>query len=450
MARRVIRGATVVTPEQVAIQDIAIVDGLIEAIGGELPAGDEETNGEGLHILPAVIDIHVHFNEPGRTEWEGAATGSRAAAAGGAAAYFDMPLNSTPCTVNAFEFNRKRTALEASSITDFALWGGLVPSSLDHMEELVECGVIGFKAFMCDSGLPEFPHADYGTLKKGLIQAAKLGVPIAVHAENHDLTCRLSKEFKSQGRTSIRDFLESRPVAAEVDAIVQAAELAGEAGAKLHIVHVSSGTGVVAAAEARSRGVDVSIETCGHYLFFTESDIERLGAIAKCTPPIRDGQQQEHLWQLIESGVIDAVVSDHSPSPMSMKTDDFWNAWGGIAGVQSTLAVMLERGYHGRALSLSRIAALTAGWPALRFELGTTGSLQPGYDANLTIVDLSRTSVLKDSDLQQRHKFSPYLGYEFRGTIVETIRRGETIFKDGQITAKTGGKLLRPGGNTNA
>ena len=268
MADLVVRGGTAVTPDAVFRADIAIEEGLIAAVGPDLPGTSREIDATGLFVFPAVIDAHLHFNEPGRTEWEGAATGSRALAAGGGALFFDMPLNSTPPTVNAREFDRKRAALEASSITDFALWGGLIPGNLGELAGLAARGVVGFKAFLCDSGLPEFPRADDLTLADGLREAARLGLPVAVHAESHELVQGLSRRMADQGRQTIRDFLDSRPVLAEVEAIQRATLLAGEAEAKLHIVHVSSGFGVAAAAEARARGVDFSIETCPQYLFF--------------------------------------------------------------------------------------------------------------------------------------------------------------------------------------
>jgi allantoinase len=395
-------------------------------------------------VFPAVIDVHLHFNEPGRTEWEGAATGSRALAAGGGAVFFDMPLNSTPCTVNAGEFDRKRAALEASSITDFGLWGGLVPGNAGEMAELAERGVVGFKAFMCDSGLPEFPRADDFTLWKGLAEAARLNLPVSVHAENQEITQALSRAMAEQGRTGARDFLESRPVIAEVEAIQRATLFAGEAGAKLHIVHISSGRGVVAAAEAKARGVDVSIETCAHYLFFTEEDLERLGAVAKCAPPLRDAAQHRDLWGKVLDGTIDIVASDHSPAPPEMKTGAMMKVWGGIAGVQSTLAVLLERGHFERGLPLERIAALTAATPARRFRIARKGGVAPGNDADLTLVDLGESHTLSDRDLHQRHALSPYVGSTFRGVVRRTLRRGETIFKDGAITAQSRGALVRP------
>ena len=440
----IVRGGTVVTPGGLERADIAIEDGAIQAIGAGLPGASDEIDARGLHVFPALIDVHLHFNEPGRTEWEGAATGSRALAAGGGAVFFDMPLNSTPCTVNAREFDRKCAALEASSITDFGLWGGLVPGNIGEMAELAERGVVGFKAFLCDSGLPEFPRADDFTLWKGLAEAARLNLPVSVHAENQEITQALSRAMAEQGRSGTRDFLESRPVIAEVEAIQRAALFAGEAGAKLHIVHISSGRGVVAAAEAKARGVDVSIETCAHYLFFTEEDLERLGTVAKCAPPLRDAAQNTALWETLLDGTIDIVASDHSPAPPAMKTGPMMKVWGGIAGVQSTLAVLLERGHFERGLPLERIAALTAATPARRFRIARKGQITPGNDADLTLVDLGGSHTLRDGDLQQRHRLSPYVGSAFRGVVRRTLRRGETIFKDGAITAASGGRLVQP------
>jgi allantoinase len=297
---------------------------------------------------------------------------------------------------------------------------------------------------MCDSGLPEFPRADDFTLFEGLAEAARLGLPVAVHAESHELTQGLSRKMADQGRTSARDFLASRPVVAEVEAIERATRLAGEARAKLHIVHISSGRGVVAAAEAKARGVDVSIETCAHYLFFTEEDLERLGAIAKCAPPLRDAEQHDALWKTLVDGTIEIVASDHSPAPPSMKTGPIMQAWGGIAGVQSTLAVLLDQGHFHRELPLERIAKLTAAMPAERFRIAHKGALVPGNDADMTLVDLGGSYTLQARDLQQRHAISPYIGAAFRGVVQRTLRRGETIFAEGAITARTKGALVRP------
>lgn len=421
--------------DSVQLADVAIADGRIVEIGPELRGArdepGEEIDARGLHVCPGLIDVHVHFNEPGRTEWEGAATGSRALAAGGGTCFVDMPLNSTPCVVNAREVDRKRGALEAAAITDFGIWGGLVPGSVPEMAAMAAHGVIGFKAFMCDSGLPEFPWADDATLVDGMREAARLGLPVAVHAET---------EAMVRGRSA-------RPVDAETDAISRAVRFAADTGVALHVVHVSSGRGVAVAAEGRARGVDVSIETCPHYLCFTEADIERLGAVAKCAPPLRPASHQRELWDAVLDGRVDLIASDHSPTTPERKAGAFADAWGGVAGVQSTWPSLLDRAHHERGLALTRIAHLLAAAPARRFKIGGKGRLAPGYDADLTLVSLSDRCTLQAADLHQRHKMSPYIGETFRGAVRRTIRRGETIFLDGRIVARTRGRFVRPEGH---
>jgi allantoinase len=441
----VLRGGSVVTPERTVTADVAIEDGRIAAIGIAIPGARQEIDARGLTTLPGLIDIHVHFNEPGRAEWEGAATGSRALAAGGGTLFFDMPLNSSPCTVGPAEFDQKRAALERSSITDFAIWGGIVPGNCGELAALAERGVIGFKAFMADSGLPEFPRSDDLTLYEGMREAARLGLPVAVHAESDELIKSLTGRAMAAGRTGIRDYLESRPVMAEVGAIQRAALLASEAGAKLHIVHVSSGRGVAAAFEARARGADITIETCPHYLFFTEEDVERIGAAAKCAPPLRDKREQEKLWSALLRGVVNSVASDHSPAPPEMKRDaNFFRVWGGIAGAQSTLAVLLTAGHHERRLPLTRVADLIASLPARRFRLPHKGGVVVGNDADLTLVDLSATYTLHEDSLLQQHRISPYIGSSFCGMVRQTLLRGQPIFVDGKIVEQGTGRFVRP------
>jgi allantoinase len=420
----IIRGAQVVTPTGLQTRDVFVEDGRFSET-----AGGPDIDATGLTMLPGLIDVHVHFNEPGRTDWEGAATGSRALAAGGGTTFFDMPLNSSPCTVGAAAFHAKRAALEAASITDFALWGGIVPGNRDAMAELAQLGVIGFKAFMADSGLAEFPRADDFTLLRGMEEAAKLGLPVAVHAETNELVHRAG--------STVRDYLESRPVIAEVTAIRRACELAEETGAKLHIVHISSGRGVLAALEARQRGVDVTIETCAHYLYFGADDMERLGAVLKCAPPLRDASERKALWRAVTRGDIDIVASDHSPAPPEMKQDtNFFKLWGGVAGAQSTLAVLLDMALP------ERVAALTAGTPAKRFGLARKAQIEPGFDADFTLVNLNAEYTVTRESLFQRHGFSPYIGATFRGVIRRTVVRGRTVFEDGKITVEGGGQFV--------
>jgi allantoinase len=441
-ADTIVRGGTIVRPAGRVKADVRVSEGRIVEVGPDLPGVGRQIDARGLHVFPGLIDVHVHFNEPGRTGWEGAGSGSRALAAGGGTLFFDMPLNSTPCTTTADELETKRAALEASSVADFGLWGGLVPGSIDQMAGMAERGAVGFKAFMCDSGLAEFPYADDKTLRDGMREAARLGLPVAVHAESEEITRTLAAGMSG---TTAKDFLRSRPVEAELDAIARAVDLAGETGAKLHIVHVSTGSGIGKAAEGRARGVDVSVETCPHYLFFTEDDLEALGVAAKCAPPLRHPDEHAMLWGELLDGRVDLIASDHSPADPSLKkAGDFRGSWGGVAGVQSTLAVLLERGLDGRRLRFEHISALVAANPAARFRIPSKGAIEPGNDADLLLLDPSRSYTLDPTQLLQRHKMSPYLGFEFTGVVVRTMRRGETIFLDGQIVAETKGRFVRP------
>jgi allantoinase len=265
---------------------------------------------------------------------------------------------------------------------------------------------------------------------------------VAVHAESEAITHGLSKAIAG---SSAREFLASRPVLAETEAVERALCLAKETGVRLHIVHMSCGAAVAVAAQARLDGVDVSIETCPHYLFFDEQDVERLGVAAKCAPPLRRAVDRDELWAELLGGHVDIVASDHSPAEPTMKKEgDFRSSWGGIAGVQSTLAVLLDRGYHDRNLPLERIVSLTAGAPSGRFRISRKGRLAAGLDADLVLVDLDKSFTLQAADLLQRHKMSPYIGATFRSRVRRTIRRGETIFADGTIVAETKGKFVCP------
>ena len=429
----VIRNGSVVTPEGVENVSIAISDGLIAVVEPEL-SGDaaEEIDATGLHVLPGLIDSHVHFNEPGRTDWEGFATGSSAIAAGGGTCYFDMPLNSSPPTIDGPSFDLKRAAAEAQSVTDFGLWGGLVPGNVEMLDDLAERGVVGFKAFMCSSGISDFERADDRTLFDGMARASRLKLPVAVHAENDELT-----RYMGNG-TGVRDYLNSRPVLAELEAMQRAILLAEETGCSLHLVHVSCGRGVALVAEARLRGVDVTCETCPHYLELSDEDMERLGAVAKCAPPLRSRADRDDLWSHLAQ--IDLVASDHSPSPPELKTsDDFFRVWGGIAGCQTTLAILLKH-----RLTLPRLAALTSRAPADRFRLPRKGRIETDFDADLTLVDLKDVNTLRLEDLFYRHAVSPYLDLSIPRFVRRTIVRGQTVFVDGKLTGVRAGRLATP------
>ncbi len=443
----IIRNGTLVTVAGLQQADLAVADERIVALGPEI-AGTcrEEIDAHGLHVFPGVIDAHVHFNEPGRTDWEGIATGSRALAAGGATAFFDMPLNAHPPTLDAHSFKLKHEAALASSYVDFGLWGGLVPENLDRLAELAQCGVVGFKAFMSNSGIDDFSSVDDYTLYEGMRLAAQLGKLVAVHAENDQITHAMANLAIAQGRTGVRDYLSSRPVVAELEAIERAILFAQETGCALHIVHVSTGRGVRLVADAQARGIDVSCETCPHYLVLTEEDVEELGAVAKCAPPLRAHVELDALWQHIFQGSLPMVASDHSPAPASMKSSaSFFSIWGGISGCQSLLSLLLTEGYHRRNLPLPVIASITSEYVARRFKLPShKGELTVGTDADLALVDLKRSTTLSASELLYRHQHSPYVGRTMGATILRTLVRGTTIYQAGSIVAKPSGRLLTP------
>jgi len=412
--------------------DVAIAGEQIAAVGPELEgAAADELQARGLLVLPGAVDAHVHFNEPGRAEWEGWATGSAAAASGGTTAVVEMPLNAHPPTVDGAAFDAKVAAARAASVVDFALWGGLVGGSLDRLDALADRGVVGFKAFMCGSGIDDFPAVDDDALGAGMIRAAALGLPVAVHAER-------PTELRPMRGGSWRDWVDSRPVRAEVAAIERAVELAAETGCALHVVHVSSAEGVDVVTAARTRGVDVTCETCPHYLAWVDADLQGLGTRAKCAPPLRDDATRAALRERWSGGAIDWLASDHSPCPPAMKAGDFAAAWGGIAGAQTLLVSALEAGAEPEAFTAA---------PARRLRLAGKGRLEPGADADLVLVE-PVGHALAAGELFDRHRANPFAGHPFPARVARVIRRGETIFSAGRLVATGGGRLLAPDRST--
>lgn len=440
----IIRGGTVVTPAGEKQSDLAIAEGRIVALDSAGSAR-EEIDAAGLHIFAGVIDSHVHFNDPGRADWEGIDSGSRAFAAGGGTLFFDMPLNAHPPTCDARSFDEKFIAAEGKSVTDFALWGGLVPSNLNQLESLAKRGVIGFKAFMSNSGIEDFECVDSATLKDGMKICSALGKLVAVHAESDAITARLATKALADNKISVRDYLDSRPIHAELEAIHRAIEMSRETKCALHIVHVSSGAGVALVASAQSQGVDVTCETCPHYLVLTEDDVEKIGAVAKCAPPLRPKPAQDVLWRYLDNGFVKTIGSDHSPSPPDMKRNfNFFKVWGGISGVQHTLPLLLTEGHLNRGIALPFLANLLSANVAGRFQIPNKGKIAVGFDADLAFVNLNQTFTVAKDDLLYRHPQSPYVGRTLTGRVVQTILRGKTIFKDGKITKSHGGKLITP------
>jgi len=440
-----LRGGQVVGPAHVACADLAISDGLIAEVGAEIEGSAAlEIDASGLVLLPGGVDPHVHLNDPG-TDWEGFSSGTAAFAAGGGTCLFDMPLNASPPTLDGASFDLKVETANGRAYTDFCLWGGLVPGDVDRLDELAERGVIGFKAFMCDTGMGEFPGADDLTLFEGMARAARLGLPVAVHAESDAITAGLTERARREGRTTMRDYLDSRPAVAELEAVSRAILLAEETGCSLHVVHVSTAAAAVLVAEARARGVDVSCETCPQYLLLTDADAERIGALAKCSPPIRSRDEVEALWAEVLAGGIPMIASDHSPAPPALKHGaDAFAWWGGISGVQ-TLRGTVAAAATERGLAPWDIARLTAGAAADRFSLASKGRLEVGRDADLALIDLDHKGRVQETDLLYRYPQGAFAGCPVRGRNVRTLLRGNTVIDDGRLVVDaTFGRIVRP------
>ncbi len=432
------RGGVVVEGEKI----VQVVEGLpkIEA--------EQTVDCGGNVLLPGLVDDHVHFNEPGRESWEGYRTGSMSAAASGVTTFLEMPLNSFPATLNQNRLEEKRQAVKSEAVVDYGNWGGLVDNNLEDLAGMHKAGVIGFKAFMSNSGIDDFERVDDDVLFAGLLSMSKLGNVVGVHAENEYLTDYLGQKIRDAERTDRAGWYESRPPSAELEAIRRACYWAGVTEGNLHIVHITIADGMRAVAEAKSKGVHVSSETCPHYLFFDQDDFKRIGPAAKCAPPIRSRKDVDELWECVLSGLVDTIASDHSPSLWADKApglENIWKAWGGISGVQTMLPAILTEGVHKRNLPLPDLVRMMSSNPARIFGLyPQKGSLKPGADADLVIVDLNAEWTLSAEDLLYKNKHSAYVGYTFKGKVLQTFLRGKSVYKDGKIVAKPGyGKALK-------
>lgn len=449
----VIKRGNVVLPDQVLKLDIAVIGGKIAALGEELPVAPltKVIDAAGLYVLPGMIDMHVHFNEPALGHWEGFRSGSAALAAGGCTTYADMPLNGHPPTVNEAALNMKADAAEGNSAVDYVLWGGLVPDNLDDLEALSAAGVTGFKAFLSNpggEGEGRFREVDDDTLYQGMLRIASLGGILALHAESEDITSVLTADAKRNGRDSARDFAACRPPEAELEAVSRALLYSERTGCRLHFVHISTAAAIEKIYEAKLRGQDVSAETCPHYLVLTETDMEELGPVAKCAPPLRTEIEQEQLWEVLAQGKIDLIASDHSPCPTELKQKpdlSFFAAWGGISGAQSSLELMFHEGVNVRGLPVTLISRLLAGQPAKRFGLEhCKGSIALGLDADLVLLDMNTSYTLTEEDLLYRHKHSPYIGKTLSCKVAATLCRGNVVYSAEEgVIAEESGQWLR-------
>ena len=443
-----LKNAQVVTEKAVFPGGVVVDSGIIAEVVSSSPEinASEVINLKGKLLLPGIVDGHVHFNQPGRDHWEGYRTGSMAAAAGGVTTVLDMPLNATPPTINKSLLEHKREVVRDEAVVDYAHWGGLVDNNLDELAGMNTEGVIGFKAFMSNSGV-DFERLNDDLIYAGLVKMKELGNLIGLHAENEDVTAYLGQQLRMMGRTDRASWYESRPPETELEAIERACFWAKVTGGNLHIVHVSIPEGLRAIDRVKAEGAHVSAETCPHYLFFDHQDFERIGPGAKCAPPIRSHETVEALWECVKEGLVDTIGSDHSPCTWDEKAkgmDNIWNAWGGISGLQLMLPVLLTAGVHEHGLPLTDLVRMLSANPARLFGLyPQKGDILPGTDADLIIVDLDREWTLNPDQLLYKNKHSAYVGYTFKGLVVQTLVRGKTVYKEGKVIAEPGyGKLL--------
>jgi allantoinase len=389
-----------------------------------------------LVILPGLVDTHVHVNEPGRTNWEGFETATRAAAAGGTTTIVDMPLNSIPPTVTVRALETKLAATTGKLSVDVAFWGGLIPGSESQVAGLVAAGARGFKSFLVDSGVPEFPQMTLDELGSITPRLRELGVPLLVHAEDAGFLHELVP-----GSRDYLQYLASRPVESERSAVAAVARLAID-GTRVHVLHISSPD---AAAEI-SRGPDnLTGETCPHYLIFAAEDIGAGATAFKCAPPIRDREDQEGLWEALVSGALSMVVSDHSPAPPDLKeieSGDFSRAWGGIGSLQLRLPAVWT-GAADRGIPLERLGGWLATEPALLAGLSQKGRIDVGMDADLVVFDPDGTVSVVGKELEHRHPTTPYDGMTLQGAVIATILRGQAIYEDGQVKPGSGRTLTQ-------
>jgi allantoinase len=372
-------------------------------------------------LLPGLVDTHVHVNEPGRTEWEGFDSATHAAAAGGVTTIIDMPLNSVPPTVSVDALEIKRDAAHGQCYVDVGFWGGAVPDHLGDLAALHEAGVFGFKAFLLDSGVVEFPHLSVEGLDAAMTETARLGTLLLVHAEDG----RLIDDVPSVG-ASYRGFLASRPPASEDSAIRLVLDTARRTRGRAHIVHLSSAGALPELHAARAEGVDVSVETCPHYLTLAAEDVPDRATEFKCCPPIRDLSNQELLWSGVISGDIDFVVTDHSPSTAALKVPDFGHAWGGISSLQIGLpAVWTAARAHGA--SLADVVRWMATAPADRVGLAHKGRIAIGADADLAVLAPEESFVVDVSRLHHKNQVSAYAGRTLQGVVRRTFLAGRGV-----------------------
>jgi allantoinase len=447
----IVRGQRVVTPGGELPAAIHIGNGVVIAVSAfeDIPAGAAVYEARDLVVMPGLVDTHVHINDPGRAEWEGFSTATRAAAAGGVTTLVEMPLNSLPPTTTASAYREKLAASTGKLSVDVGFWGGILPGNIADLRPLWEAGVFGFKCFLVPSGVNEFPCVQETDLRRALPELAALGAPLLVHAELPEPIEEARRKIpKTADPRRHATWLASRPREAETKAIALLLRLGKELQVRIHIVHVSSSDAIPQLQQAKSDGIAVSAETCPHYLTLVAEEIVDGATECKCAPPIRERENRERLWAALADGTIDFVATDHSPCPPSMKRSqegDFLRAWGGIASLGLSLPVMwteaLSRGY-----AVTHLAAWLCEGPARLAGLeNRKGAIAVGCDADLTIWNPEAEFRVEPSQLHLRHKLTPYTGRELRGVVETTFLRGRKIAERGEFPSPPVGQVLRRG-----
>ena len=440
----ILRSTNVLTPEGMRAAAIVVEDGRIVQVQKHQYSGNAPVDDAGdLVIMPGLVDTHVHINDPGRSEWEGFETATKAAAAGGITTLVDMPLNSSPVTTTFGAFDGKLKASRGRVWVDWGMYAGLIPGNANDLPALIDAGILGVKAFLVDSGLDEFPKTSENDLRAGMPAIAAHGIPLLVHCE---LTGSQEHQLSANDPRSYQQYLLSRPARWEHDAIDLMVRLCREFQCRVHVVHLSSAAAVAALRQARSSGLPITVETCPHYLSFAAEEIPDGDTRFKCAPPIRGSENREGLWDALRDRVIDFIVSDHSPCPPGMKLaseGDFSKAWGGISSLQLGLPVVWTGAWK-RGFSVADVARWMSESPAAFVGLGKKkGVIAPGYDADFVIWNPEEEFVVKPSLLFHRHKVTPYEGMRLRGEVVRTYLRGRKIYEKGKVLGEPSGQLLR-------
>lgn len=450
MTDRVVRSRRVVTREGVRAASVHIAGGVIADVAGwdEVPEGAPMHDAGDLVVMPGLVDSHVHVNEPGRSEWEGFASATRAAAAGGITTIVDMPLNSIPATTTVAALEAKLAAAEGTCWVDVGFHGGVVPGNLDDLAPLCRRGVLGFKCFLVPSGVDEFGHVGEAELAPALEVLGDAGVPLLVHAELEGPIAAAAEAVMAMSPYRYLTYLRSRPPSAEDQAIAMLIGLArARRGARVHVVHCASSGALALLGAARQEGVAIGAETCPHYLHFAAEEVPDRATEYKCAPPIREAENREALWGGVQAGVIDMVVSDHSPCTPELKrreVGDFMAAWGGIASLQLTLPVMWTE-MRRRGLGLERLVAWMCRAPAALVRLERKGTIARGFDADLTIWDPDARFLVDGAALQHRSPLTPYHGETLVGVVDTTIVGGETVYRNGRHAERASGRFLLRG-----